>query len=61
LAGTILIAPAEHLGGLQEQRGLKGARTFADTEAHLALEHIATERPQIIARVRDEPARRGIG
>lgn len=49
MAATILIAPAEHLGGLQEQRGLKGARTFVDTEAHLALEHITSERPRIIA------------
>ena len=49
MAATILIAPAEHLGGLQLQRGLKGARTFVDTDAHLALEHITSERPQIIA------------
>ena len=61
MAATILIAPAEHLGGLQEQRGLKGARTFADTEAHLALEHITSERPQIIALEREFAAsRRGV-
>lgn len=61
MAATILIAPAEHLGGLQEQRGLKGARTFADTEAHLALEHITTERPQIIALEREfATSRRGV-
>jgi hypothetical protein len=61
VAATILIAPAEHLGGLQEQRGLKGARTFADTEAHLALEHITSERPQLIALEREFAAsRRGV-
>jgi hypothetical protein len=49
LAATVLIAPAEHLAGLQEQRGLKGARTFPDTEAHLALEHITSDRPQVVA------------
>ncbi len=53
MAATVLIAPAEHLGGLQEQRGLKGAKTFTDTEAHLALEHITSERPQIIALERE--------
>jgi hypothetical protein len=61
LAATVLIAPAEHLGGLQEQRGLKGARAFADSEAHLALEHITTERPQIIALEREfASSRRGV-
>ena len=61
MAATILIAPAEHLGGLQEQRGLKGARTFADTDAHLALEHITSERPQIIALEREfASSRRGV-
>jgi hypothetical protein len=49
LAATILIAPAEHLDGLQEQHGLKGAKTFADTDAHLALDQITSERPQLIA------------
>lgn len=61
MAATVLIAPAEHLGGLQEQRGLKGAKTFADTEAHLALEYITSERPQIIALEREFAAsRRGV-
>jgi hypothetical protein len=61
LAATVLIAPAEHLGGLQEQRGLKGAKTFVDTEAHLALEHITSERPQIIALEREfATSRRGV-
>ena len=61
MAATILIAPAEHLGGLQEQRGLKGATTFADTDAHLALEHITSERPQIVALEREFAAsRRGV-
>jgi hypothetical protein len=61
VAATILIAPAEHLGGLREQRGLKGATTFADTDAHLALEHITSERPQIVALEREFAAsRRGV-
>jgi hypothetical protein len=58
---TVLIAPAEHLGGLQEQRGLKGARTFVDTEAHLALDVIRSDRPQIIALEKEFAAsRRGV-
>jgi hypothetical protein len=61
LAATVLIAPAEHLGGLQEQRGLKGARAFVDTDAHLALDVISSERPQIIALERDfATSRRGV-
>ena len=61
MAATILIAPEEHLGGLQEQRGLKGATTFKDTDAHLALEHITSERPQIVALEREFAAsRRGM-
>ena len=61
MAVTVLIAPPEHLGGLQEQRGLKGARAFADTDAHLALDVIASERPQIIALEREFAAsRRGV-
>ena len=61
MAATILIAPAEHIGGLQEQRGLKGAKTFVDTEAHLALEHITSERPQIVALEREfATSRRGV-
>lgn len=61
MAATVLIAPAEHLAGLQEQRGLKGAQAFADTDAHTALEAIARERPQIIALERDfASSRRGV-
>ena len=61
LAATVLIAPAEHLAGLQEQRGLKGAHTFADTEAHIALEVITRERPTIVALERDfASSRRGV-
>ena len=61
LAVTILIAPAEHLGGLQEQRGLKGAQGFSESEAHLALELITSERPQIIAMEREfATSRRGV-
>ena len=61
MAATILIAPAEHLGGLQQQRGLTGAKPFADTDAHLALEHITSERPQIVALEREFAAsRRGV-
>jgi hypothetical protein len=61
LAATVLIAPADHLAGLQEQRGLKGAQAFADTDAHSALEVITRERPKIIALERDFAAsRRGV-
>ena len=61
MAVTVLIAPSEHLGGLQEQRGLKGAQAFADTDAHLALDVITRERPQIIALERGFSAsRRGV-
>jgi hypothetical protein len=61
LSATVLIAPAEHLAGLQEQRGLKGAQAFADTDAHMALEAITRERPQIIALEREFAAsRRGV-
>lgn len=61
MAATVLIAPAEHLAGLQEQRGLKGANAFADTDAHTALEVITRERPQIIALERDfATSRRGV-
>ena len=57
----MLIAPAEHLGGLQEQRGLKGAQTFADSEATAALDVITRERPKIIALEREFAAsRRGV-
>ena len=60
-ATTVLIAPADHLAGLQEQRGLKGAQTFADTDAHTALEVITRERPKIIALERDfASSRRGV-
>jgi hypothetical protein len=61
LAATVLIAPAEHLSGLQEQRGLKGARIFPDTDAHLALDAIRGDRPQIIALEKEFAAsRRGV-
>src|SRR4029078_7258917 len=61
VAATVLIAPAEHLGGLQEQRGLKGAQAFADTDAHNALDVITRDRPKIIALERESPAsRRGL-
>jgi hypothetical protein len=61
LASTVLIAPAEHLSGLQEQRGLKGARTFPDTDAHLALDAIRGDRPQIVALEKEFAAsRRGV-
>ena len=61
MAVTVLIAPAEHLAGLQEQRGLKGAHAFADTDAHMALEVITRERPQTIALERDfASSRRGV-
>lgn len=61
MAATVLIAPAEHLSGLQEQRGLKGARTFADTDAHLALDAMRSDRPQIIALEKEFAAsRRGV-
>ncbi len=49
MSATVLIAPADHLGGLQEQRGLEGAHAFPDTDAHLALDVITRERPQLIA------------
>ena len=58
---TVLIAPAEHLGGLQEQRGLKGAQAFADTDAHNALDVITRDRPKIIALEREfASSRRGL-
>ena len=58
---TVLIAPPEHLSGLQEQRGLKGAQPFADSDAHMALDVITRDRPQIIALERDFAAsRRGV-
>lgn len=58
---TVLIAPAEHLDGLQAQRGLTGARVFADTDAHLAMDLITSERPQVIALERAFAAsRRGV-
>ena len=61
MAVTVLIAPADHLVGLQEQRGLKGAQAFADTDAHTALEVITRERPKIIALEREFAAsRRGV-
>ena len=61
MAATVLIAPAEHLGGLQEQRGLKGAQAFADTDAHNALDVITRERPKLIALEREfARSRRGI-
>ena len=61
MAVTILIAPAEHLGGLQEQRGLKGAQGFSESEAHLALDVITSQRPKIIAMEREFAAsRRGV-
>ena len=61
MAATVLIAPAEHLSGLQEQRGLKGARTFPDTDAHLALDAIRGDRPQIVALEKEFAAsRRGV-
>ena len=61
MAATVLIAPADHLAGLQEQRGLKGAQVFADTDAHTALEVITRERPKIIALERDfASSRRGV-
>lgn len=61
MAVTVLIAPPEHLAGLQEQRGLKGAQAFADSDAHLALEVITRERPQIIALEREfASSRRGV-
>ena len=61
MAVTVLIAPAEHLGGLQEQRGLKGAQAFADSEATAALDVITRERPKIIALEREfASSRRGV-
>ena len=61
MAVTVLIAPSEHLGGLQEQRGLKGAQVFPDTDAHMALDVITRERPQLIALERDfATSRRGM-
>jgi len=61
LAVTVLIAPADHLAGLQEQRGLKGAQAFPDTDAHTALEVITRERPKLIAIERDfASSRRGV-
>jgi hypothetical protein len=61
LAATVLIAPAEHLDGLQAQRGLEGAQAFPDTEAHAALDVIARDRPQIIALEREfASSRRGV-
>jgi hypothetical protein len=61
LSVTVLIAPADHLAGLQEQRGLKGAQAFADTDAHSALEVITREHPKVIAIERDfASSRRGV-
>ncbi len=61
MAVTVLIAPPEHLGGLQEQRGLKGAQVFPDTDAHVALDVITRDRPQLIALERDfAQSRRGL-
>jgi hypothetical protein len=61
LAVIVLIAPADHLAGLQEQRGLKGAQAFADTDAHSALETITRDRPKLIAIERDfASSRRGV-
>ena len=61
MAVTVLIAPADHLAGLQEQRGLKGAQAFADTDAHSALETITRDRPKVIAIERDfASSRRGV-
>ena len=61
MAVTVLIAPADHLAGLQEQRGLKGAQAFPDTDAHTALEVITRERPKLIAIERDfASSRRGV-
>lgn len=57
----MLIAPPEHLSGLQEQRGLKGAQAFADSEATAALDVITRERPKIIALEREfASSRRGV-
>jgi len=51
----------DHLAGLQEQRGLKGAQAFPDTDAHTALEVITRERPKLIAIERDfASSRRGV-
>ena len=61
MAVTVLIAPVDHLAGLQEQRGLKGAQAFPDTDAHTALEVITRERPKLIAIERDfASSRRGV-
>ena len=61
MAATVLIAPADHLAGLLEQRGLKGAQAFPDTDAHAALEVITRERPTLIALERDfASSRRGV-
>ena len=61
MAATVLIATPAHLGGLQEQRGLKGAQAFADSDAHVALDVITRERPQLIALERDfASSRRGV-
>ncbi len=61
MAATVIIAPAEHLAGFQEQRGLKGAQAFPDTEAHQALDVITRERPQLIALERNfASSRRGV-
>ena len=49
MAATVLIAPSEHLHGLQEQRGLKGAQAFTDADANVALDVIVRDRPQLIA------------
>ena len=61
MAVAVLIATPAHLGGLQEQRGLKGAQAFADSDAHMALDVITRERPQLIALERDfASSRRGV-
>jgi len=61
LSATVLISTSEHLRGLQDQRGLKGAQAFADTDAHEALEVITRERPQLIALERGfASSRRGV-
>ena len=61
MAATVLIAPSEHLNGLQEQRGLKGAQAFTDSDANMALDVIARERPQLIALEKEFAAsRRGM-
>ena len=61
MAATVLIAPSEHLHGLQEQRGLKGAQAFTDADANMALDVIVRDRPQLIALEKEfASSRRGI-